>query len=113
MDKFNQIAWAAQLAVVVLGNGSEFELVDVSAGPLSETRNKSLQERGFGFVGVVGMVNGAPRCAFALPFDDATVEYIAAKFALFVDERSNKTKGDSVEWLTRLYQLPDTRNGVS
>jgi hypothetical protein len=113
MDKFQQLAWEAHdVCVCVLGNPETLELhfVDLAREKASDERIQQLREHNLQFLGVLGVVAGTPRCAFALPFDDVTVEYIAAKFALFVDGRS---KGDSVEWLTRLYQLRDNRSEVN
>jgi hypothetical protein len=116
MDRFQKLVWEAhEECVCVLGNPATLEMhfVDLCRENPSDERVQQLRERNLHFLGVLGLVAGVSRCEFALPFDDSTVEYIAAKFAVFVHERSDKAKGDSVEWLTRLYQLPDTRSEVN
>jgi hypothetical protein len=72
LDKFEQIAAAGKLTVCVLGNlqTEDFELFPVDAPRFNEfveERQAELIEKGFSFLGVCGLVNGAPRSAFSEP----------------------------------------------
>lgn len=111
MDKFQKIAFESQLAAVILGNGTEFELVALT-GLLSEERTRELQARKFSFVGIVGLIEGRPRTALAEPLDELSSVALAQAYVALIENRINesaKAVGDGTEWLTHLYQLPDTR----
>ncbi len=114
LDKFQRIAWDGQSAAAILGNGSEFQLVDVSdanAIPSEEQRQKLLR-RGFCFVGVVGLIEGSTIFALAEPLDETSTAVLSQAYVAFIEQRINKNAkpvGDGADWLTRLYQLPDTR----
>lgn len=81
-DKFELLVKDAQIALCVMGNPqtSDFELVDVEQLPLSDAHRRSMTKRGMGFLGVVGLVNGAPQSAFEEPLPDASVDALAMAF---------------------------------
>jgi hypothetical protein len=113
MDKFEQIITGAQFPTAIIGNRtlSEFELVDMD-GKLPLEQLKQLADRGFWYVGAIGLIQGTPRIALNGPLDPQTMTALAHAFTRRVADTLNgllQPKGDSVEWLGRLYQLPDTR----
>ncbi len=113
MDKFEQLVAAAQFPVCILGNlRSDFELVDLQSEPMSEDAKRDLSKRGMCFVGVIGLVEGVPRVALAEPLDAMTATALSQAFVQRIEDKINgilAPKGDSVEFLDRLYMLPDTR----
>jgi hypothetical protein len=114
LDKFQRIAWYGQSAAAILGNGAEFQLVDVAdvkAIP-NEDHRQQLLARGFRFIGIVGLIEGSAKIALAEPLDDTTTAALAQAYLVFIEQRINKSAkpvGDGADWITRLYQLPDTR----
>ncbi|MCU1320378.1 MAG: hypothetical protein JWM43_27 [Acidobacteriaceae bacterium] len=110
MTKFEEIVSTAQYAVCVIGNPltSEYELLDF---PLPETFCADVTERGMTFVGVLGVVQGACQAALDIPMDDASVARLSDLFQkrlqLAIDAHTQAVEG--VEWLNRLYLIPDTR----
>lgn len=112
MDRVEQLAWDAEIAVAVLGNPrtGEFSLIDLDHDmPMSEAARESARQRGFEFCGVVGVKNGIADamcdpvagalgilCAAVMPF----VRRYAAKLG---------PKSDGADWLERLHALPDPR----
>jgi hypothetical protein len=114
MDKFERLALESQAAAAILGNGHEFEIIDLGkpeAMPSSEYRRKLL-ERGFRFVGIVGLIEGRPKTALAEPLDEISTAALSRAYVDLIEQRINesaKAVGDGTDWLTSLYQLPDTR----
>jgi hypothetical protein len=107
-----QIVSDAQISAAILGNFNtrEFVLVDLAPGPIPDC----LYGRGLSYIGVTGIVNGAPRTALAVELDDAAlsaittawVQYLAARIMPYL-----RTPDDSVLFLERLHALQDTRIG--
>jgi hypothetical protein len=116
MDKFEQLAWDATYSAGLLGNGTEFELVDIPLKSLSEQLIK-WQSKNFGFIGIIGIVNGRPKVALALPLDDATISALSAAFVQRIESAINAVEkvaaGDSAEFLQRLHALPDDRSEMN
>ena len=117
-DKFEQIAGYARLAVGIVGNPttSEFALVDLSgAGPVPDFQGEA--QRGFCFIGVVGMVQGVPLIALTGPLDNAALDALSQAYIRHVEcvlegPSGPQTPGDDSErWLWRLWSLKDPRNG--
>jgi hypothetical protein len=117
MDKFQQLAWDSTYAVGIVADpkASNFELIEL--GPeQSEARSRELSERGMVFVGVIGIVNGLPRASLAVPLDPMALITLSQAFIHRIEDKINgvsKCFGDSNEWMTHLYNLPDTRNEVN
>jgi hypothetical protein len=109
-DRFGQIAFESQIAAAILGNATtrEFVLIDPS-GPIPD----SLHNRGLGFIGVTGIVNGVPRTAFALELDDAALDAVAHAWVRYLAARimpyMQPPADDPVQFLKRLYALEDPR----
>jgi len=76
MDKFQQLAHDAEFGVVVLANPDtrDYQFVDLHRGAVSAETAKTYAERGLSFLGVVGIVRGAPRVALE---DELTPEFSA------------------------------------
>ncbi len=119
MDKFEKLVSNAQFAVGILGDSRrrEYALVDLYP-PLSEKDKQDLHKRRFRFIGVIGLTEAGVRVALAEPLDDVTASTLSRAFCQKVEDAINNAlepKGDSadgapsLEWLTRLYALPDTR----
>ncbi len=99
-DKFEQIANDAQFAAGILGNleTDDFALVDINC--VSKTPAKDLCGRGLCFLGIVGIVQGAPRIALDEPLDDATIEALAKAFVSYIVEKIK-----AAPWLCRPEKL--------
>ena len=105
-----QLYHDAQISAFIMGNFStrEFLLVDTALWPPPDC----IHGRGFEYVGLTGIVNGAPRTALAVELDDAAlsaittawVQYLAARIMPFM-----RPPDDSVLFLERLHALQDTR----
>lgn len=119
-DKFEALAMEAQLAVCVLGNAdvTDMELLLAKPNGLSpeKIRELSIQwaARGLQFIGMIGVVDGKPRTALAVPLDERRIAAISQAFISYCevvlsDNVAERQKGDSVAWLHALHSLPDTR----
>ncbi|MGH9644352.1 MAG: hypothetical protein ACRD3Q_18270 [Terriglobales bacterium] len=114
-NEFEQIINDAQLSVAIVGNpeASRFALIDTAAPPLQEQTRAALIQSDCRFLGVVGLVGGAPRVAFTEPLEGPIMEAISRAFLSFVEKEINRRViaqgGDSIAWLQRLYTLPDMR----
>lgn len=113
-DKFTHLLDSAQYAVGILGNPAltEFELVDLDAGSLSDERTHQLRDAGYFFVGAIGIVDGLPKAALSEPLAPVQVSAISQAFVALVENKINKTlaaNAEDVAWLNRLWQLPDMR----
>ncbi len=115
LDKFEYIAAHASYACCILGNlqTSDFELLDFGQLPLAKhTEQELFSERGMRFIGIMGLVDGVSRVALSEPLDDPTAKALSLAFVQRVEDIINAKlapKDDSLDWLNRLYQLPDTR----
>lgn len=80
-----QLISDSQISAFILGNFStrEFVLVDTALWPVPDC----LPGRGFVFVGTTGIVNGAPRTAFAVELDDAAMSAIAMAWVQYLAAR--------------------------
>jgi hypothetical protein len=105
LDKFEQLAWDAELAVAIFRNRetSDFELIDLA--PLSNPHN--LHARGMVFIGVVAILNCVPRVALDTPLDDATLAVLSQAFVRHIEVRANAEL--ETQCLGRLFALEDRR----
>jgi hypothetical protein len=105
MDAQQQVAWDCSISAVVLGKGEEFVLCPLDAPtPASEALARA---RGYEYAGVFGFRDGQESMSCE-PGMERTMCAAAFAFAEFVHARLTP-KGDGVDWLERLYRLPDTR----
>ncbi len=114
MDAMERLTWDADIAVGVLGRGGEFLLVPLTEpGKISEAVTDDARRRGFRFCGVVAVTNGQASAQWE-PYPDAihTMLHAALAFAQEVADRlkPKQAQGDAVDWLERLWSLPDTRD---
>lgn len=121
-DQFERIAGYARLAVGIVGNPttSEFALVDLTGPePVPDFRGEA--QRGFCFIGVVGMVQGVPLIALTGPLDNAALDALSQAYIRHVEcvlegciHAASPPAPATVpvdEWLFRLWNLKDPRNG--
>ncbi len=78
-DKFENLMWDAQFALVLLAteDGSDWELVEA---PVNPDKAVEYRARGLGFGGVFALQGGKPATALALALEPETVSTIAAEF---------------------------------
>jgi len=109
-DKFSHIAGYGRIVAAIFGNleTQDYELIDVDAVPLSEAQ-AAIQTRGLAFIGVMGLMDGKPRTALDVELDEETGAALSHAYVQFACARLSKPKGDSADWLRRLFALPDTR----
>jgi hypothetical protein len=119
-DKFEALYMDAQLAVSILGNA---DVTDIEMLPMKpyELSPEKIQElviqwagRGLRFIGAIGIVDGKPRTALAVPLDDRRISALSQAFIAYCEvllsgSVEEQQKGDSVTWLHALHSLPDTR----
>lgn len=113
MDKFEQLA-NGECAAAVIGNPvtGQYALIDMDDAPMSDAAIQEARQRGFEFVGMLGIKDGVAdamgepgpgaqslMCHAVLPF----VTQYAAKLG---------PKSDGADWLERLHALPDPRSRV-
>src|SRR5438552_4834727 len=78
-----------------------------------EDAMESARERGMYFCGCVALVDGQARVKCADSDTVPTMIAATGTFARYVAERLKPKKADeSVSWLERLFQLPDTRTNI-
>ncbi len=112
LEKTDAIVSVAQISAAILGNFStrEFVLVDLAPGPIPDC----LYGRVLSYIGVTGIVNGAPRTALVVELDDAALSAIAMAWVHHLAARIMpylRPPDDSVSFLERLHALQDTRIG--
>jgi hypothetical protein len=112
-DKFEQIAFEAQLAVCVLANEgvTDIELVNLRSVPLPTPPD--FTGRNLHFLGVIGVVQGVPRTALAEPLDPVRISALSAAFIRYCEvllDAGLRPKDDFVRFAEALWSLPDTRD---
>ena len=134
MHRLEEIAAAAQVFALVLGNGAtgDFALLPLTGEPLS----RPYLERVFGsprrlrIYGGTGLVNGYPRTVLLQPLEDEDIRGLAELFAKYcpriltgrIEGTSTAVEGaltacqtaavapgDSLDWCEGLYALEDMR----
>ena len=114
LNAHQQIAWDCEVSAVVLGKGEEHVLIPTSRDGVDEhAQAVTLQiakQRGYEYCGVMGYGKNGECLAQSEPTNPGavyTMMFAAFTFArLFI---APKLKGDSVDWLERIFQLPDPR----
>ena len=89
MDKFSEVVRDAHpnTTVFILGKGAEFQFVSLLGGPSVEEIQRSLEGRDLRFIGVIGLVGGAPRVALAVELDPATASTLSQSYLQFIGTR--------------------------
>jgi len=104
----------ASIAVSIFASQdfTDYFFLAVKPVPTTETEleaaSAQLAGKGLGWVGVIGMVDDMPQVSLEHVPDDPGC--LSALSAAFVRYCNSLTTGDEVEWLERLYALPDVRN---
>jgi hypothetical protein len=113
MDAMERVTWNADEVVGVLGRGEEYVLVPLNdEAPIPDAVMDDAHRRGFKFCGVLCVIEGraAAKCEPDLEAV-GTMVLAAIGFAHQVaDKLKHQQRGDGVNWLRRLWTLPDTRN---
>lgn len=120
-DKFESLILDSQVPAAIFGNPArrEYVLIDLGPGAMPDLRNC-----GFYFIGVTGIVGGAPCTEFAVEMDEASLTAIAYAWIQHLSgviaaklrpdsppcTDSPNRQDDSEQWLTHLLSLPDTRH---
>jgi hypothetical protein len=107
-----------QLVVGVLFNPVKWdgEIFPLGKGLPSEEAQANYKARGLQFVATFGFLQGKFCSAFECPLDGNAVEFLSRAYAEWVYATLTKaapaaaqTCGDGVDWLRKLYRLPDVR----
>jgi hypothetical protein len=111
MDDHQQVAFDSEVAYAVLGRDGEFALVQLYVAK-DEAVIAQARERGYHYCGVLAVIDGIPAARYEPDLDSVLCCFLASlKFARLVCDRIKPMpKDDSVDFLTRLYALPDTRD---
>lgn len=107
LDKFERLTADSLFSVAILMNaaGDDFQLVD--RGPVPPHVAEDYRQRGLGFAGVVGVSQTfAPRVALAVPLKDDAIAAITQAFVHLMHVEEHST---GVDWLRKLWALPDKR----
>jgi hypothetical protein len=113
MDKIQTLVESAQFAMGILGNANTGDFALVDLGPAATEVQAALIIRGYRFVGVLAIVDGAPRSALNAPLGGGeTIARLAHTFLAHFERVVTRVErdGESVMWLESLHELPDTRN---
>ncbi|MGO9937927.1 MAG: hypothetical protein ACLPH3_09680 [Terracidiphilus sp.] len=111
-DRYEKIAGFAEYPVGVVGNPQtfDFEIVDLRGG-VTEWRDTT--GRCAYWLGTIGTVNGQPRSELAEPLDAVATAYVGQLYAAHVTRALEAQRaadiGDEIDFLERLYALPDLR----
>lgn len=122
-EKSTRLVLDASVAVqVLMGAPNDVEFVPLLPRAADESMLAELKARwpgrGLRPVGIIGLVGTSPRVALREPLEPEQVSALASAFlayvqALFADsfaaQIEQRQKGDEVDWLERLYSLPDPR----
>jgi hypothetical protein len=119
-DKFETLAMASGVTVAFLANVdmTDLEVLPVAPRGLGVEKLNELAQlwapRGLRFIGMAGLVDGKPRTALVEPLGERHILALAQAFLTYCETLlsghiEEQQKGDSVEWLRRLWSLPDTR----
>ena len=123
LEKSAQVTSESSIAVMALmGAPSDVEFISLKPKTADEQTLSELKTRwpgrGLRSIGVVGLVGITPRYALKEPLEPEQVDTLAAAFLIHVNtllmgehhrEHRVRQKEDAVDWLERLYALPDTR----
>jgi hypothetical protein len=106
MDRLQQLAWDSPLCAAVVGKGDDFVLLPLE-GLISEAAKQDAAKRELQFCGVVGLRDGSVEVEMESPVDQEALRIMARAVASFTERFAPRS--DGVDWLERLYQLPDPR----
>lgn len=109
-EAFDEVASSDCEAMgLVLANPSldDFEIVD-PATPLPAAIAENLHARQLALFGCVALSRGEFRSAFISPLPETTTRALAHAFGILVSKGSTP-KSDGVDFLTKLWNLPDNR----
>jgi hypothetical protein len=114
INKAEFIAAHGKMVALALGNTvtADYELVDLDACPIDAALQADFTRRGFCCVATYGMIDEQFCQAYDVPLPADVVVGLAQSYAcLVLHKMANppKQKGDSTDWLARLWELPDTR----
>lgn len=93
-DKFSRLLAESRFSMFILGNGATSDYTLAPARPLPEAVRRDFTKRGLTFVGILGVVDGQPRSALAVPLTDTTIARLSQEFI-----RRAMADKDAAEWL--------------
>jgi hypothetical protein len=113
-DRADFIARYGNTVAVVLGNPTtaDYVIQDLDACPIDAAMQEDFTRRGLGYVATFGLIDGKFQQHYAGPLPADVIVGLAENYArlvLYKIANPKKPSGDGVEWLSRLYELPDTR----
>jgi hypothetical protein len=114
LDKFQQVAADCTIGAVILGNphNGDFHLWPLGVD-IPEDVERRFRIRGLTFLGVFGMLAGnhtSARVALVDPPPPEDMQLaICTEFDRLYMFAVDQLMGDSIPWLERLHNLPDTR----
>ena len=114
-DRFEQLAFDAQVCAAILGN---LDTRDFALVALPGACPASLYGRGFVFIGVTGIVDGEPKTVLEVELDSAAIaalamaliRHLAAIIVGKLHPEQPAPTDDSVAWCEGLHSLHDTRD---
>lgn len=116
MDSQELLVVNGELPVAVIGCGEDFRLIrldgDVDAAIAEAHAEGYSKDSGVIFAGVFAVVGGRAAAKWE-PGLAAVRVMMNAAFAytrMVADELKEQKRGESAEWLQRLWEIPDTRN---
>lgn len=80
MEKFEQLLADSAFSRLILGNEAASDFLLIEDRPWSDEAQSDIERRGLRFVGVLGVVQGRPKSALAVPMDEATITRLAQDF---------------------------------
>ena len=110
MDATEKLVFESEISAAVLGKGDEFVLVNLAH--YDQAVPDAARARGYHFCGVVGLMNGRLSLEIASP-DPESVRLMAFALREFTDMCAANSKPDAfADWMTKLHELPDTRENL-
>ena len=114
--EMKEVLIAGKDRALVFGRDEQFVIVNIDEANASEAAYLDYRERtkGLPFAGVFGMVDGVATCRCATVEGIPVMILAGAEYARHI---ANKIKAeqaprrDSLDWLERLWLLPDSRVG--
>jgi hypothetical protein len=120
MDRFEQVVSDSPVSSMILSTSdfTEIELLPVDAPDLGADVTDALLARGMHYLGVIGLTpDGGFRSEFTVPLDPATSQAIAHAFARDIAKQilqpQQTVHKKDVDWLRKLFSLPDTREQMN
>ncbi len=107
--KFERLVEDSEFSTFLLATPALDKFVMVSEVPTGEYAAE-LTERGFAFIGVVGVTNGWPRTVLAVPLEPRAIQDISRAYLRYVAEHFPPKADRGADWLTELWSLEDPRS---